>query len=187
MRIGYARVSSTGQELNGQIEKLTAAGCEKVFSEKVSGKTAHRAQLTGVLDYVREGDQLVVTKLDRLARSTYHLTQIGKHLEEKGVDLVVLDQPFDTSTPHGQLMFNVLACIAEFENEIRRERQVEGIARAKQKGVKFGRPSVLDDDDVEQLRMRRKNGEPVRKLCKAFRISPSTLYRLTGPLKKDEI
>ena len=134
--VGYARVSSTGQSLDVQQDKLNSAGCSKVYQEKHTGITADRTQLKAVMDYVRDGDSLVITKLDRLARSTFHLTEIAERLKGKGVELVVLDQNIDTNTPTGRLLFNLLASIAEFETEIRKERQLEGIQKAKEKGVK---------------------------------------------------
>ena len=126
-KIGYARVSSTGQSLEIQLSKLTAYGCTEpdgqIFQEKKSGtNTNNRPQLQECLRHVRKGDTLVITKLDRLARSTLDLTQIAEDLKTRGVELVVIDQNIDTSTPTGKLLFNMLASIAEFENDIRRER-----------------------------------------------------------------
>ena len=135
--VGYARVSTVGQSLDVQLSKLSEYGCEKVFSDKHTGTTADRPYLKECRNYIREGDSLVITKLDRLARSTYHLTQIAEELKQKGADLVVLDQNIDTSTPTGKLLFNMLASIAEFETEIRKERPMEGIAKAKERGVQF--------------------------------------------------
>lgn len=175
MKIGYARVSTVGQSLDVQLDKLNH--CEKVFKEKVSASTGERPQLTHALDFVREGDTLVITKLDRLARSTLHLTQIADRLEKKGVQLQVLDQSIDTTTKTGRLLFNMLASIAEFETEIRKERQMEGIAIAKKKGVKFGAKAKLSDEQVEQMRVDRKD-LTVPQLTKKYNISKASIYRL---------
>jgi len=135
MQIGYARSSTIDQEAGyqAQIKTLTAAGCDKIFAEKVSS-VAQRAELDAALEYAREGDALVVTKLDRLARSVAHLVAIGEKLDAKGVSLKVLEQAIDTSTPTGRLMFNMLGAIAQFERELMLERQREGVAKAKLEG-----------------------------------------------------
>ena len=123
-KVGYARVSSVGQSLDVQREKL--GGCDKLFEEKRSGTTDARPMLKQCLGYVREGDQLIVTRIDRLARSTLHLCQIAETLRKKGVDLVVLDQNIDTSDATGRLLFNMLGAIGQFETQIRAERQMDG-------------------------------------------------------------
>ena len=121
MLVGYARVSTTDQTLDTQVERLTYEGCEKLFSESYSGgSTQGRKQLQLALDFVREGDVLVCTKLDRLARSAVDLGNIANTLSDKGCDLVVLDQPIDTTSPTGKLMFNMIAAFAEFERALPR-------------------------------------------------------------------
>lgn len=177
-KVGYARVSSVGQSLDVQVEKLTKHQCEKIYSDKRTGTTADRPELKQCLDYVREGDQLVITKLDRLARSTLHLTQIADRLKSKGVELVVLDQNIDTSTPTGKLLFNMLASIAEFETEIRKERQLEGIEKAKAKGTRFGAKAKLTDEEINQLRQDKASGVVVSELMKRYGISKASVYRL---------
>ena len=122
--IGYARVSSVGQSLDVQLDKLKH--CQKIYKEKQSGTNQKRSELKACLDYIREGDTLVVTRLDRLARSTLHLCQIAETLKEEKVDLQVLDQNINTSDATGRLLFNMLGAIAQFETEIRAERQMEG-------------------------------------------------------------
>lgn len=127
--VGYARVSSVGQSLDVQEEKLRGAGCSRLFLEKRSGTNAvNRPQLQACLAYLREGDTLVITRLDRLARSVLDLAKISAQLSEKGVSFCVLDQAIDTSTSEGRLMFSLLASFAQFENEIRRERQADGLS-----------------------------------------------------------
>jgi len=179
--VGYARVSSHGQDLTIQLDKLQAAGCDKVYQEKRSGTRAdNRPELQRCLEYVRDGDVLVVCKLDRLARSVIDLHQTAKRLEEQKVGLKVLDQPFDTTTPHGKLTFSILGAMAEFENDLRRERQREGIDKAMADGVKFGPKAKLSDEQVEALRAaiadnpERTKGE----IAKEFGISRASLYRL---------
>ncbi len=162
--IGYARVSSIGQSLDVQLEKLFE--CKKVFQEKKSGTSDKRPQLATCLEYVRDGDTLVVTRLDRLARSTLHLCKIADQLEKKGVNLKVLDQNIDTSDATGRLLFNMLGAIGQFETEIRAERVKDGVAKAQAKGIKFGAKKKLDKKQVKELRKRRKNGEPIQTLMK---------------------
>lgn len=176
--IGYARVSSIGQSLDVQMDKLHLFGCDKVFSEKLSGTTADRPNLKATLQYLREGDVLVITKLDRLARSTFHLTQIAERLKKDGIELVVLDQNIDTSTPTGKLLFNMLASISEFETEIRKERQLEGIAKAKEKGVSFGAKKKLTEQQLTEMKLKRKNGVLIKDLMIEYKICKASVYRL---------
>ncbi|PTX43878.1 DNA invertase Pin-like site-specific DNA recombinase [Gemmobacter caeni] len=174
-KVGYARVSSVGQSLDVQREKL--GDCDKLFEEKRSGTTDARPQLKQCLDYVRDGDQLIVTRIDRLARSTLHLCQIAETLSEKGVDLVVLDQNIDTSDATGRLLFNMLGAIGQFETEIRAERQMDGIKKAKDRGVQFGKRPALNDDQIADLREKRKQGALIRELMTEYRLSKATIYR----------
>lgn len=173
--VGYARVSSVGQTLEVQLGKLD--GCDKIYQEKVSGSSPKRPQLSACMDYVREGDTLLVTRLDRLARSTLHLCQIAQQLEEEGVNLKVLDQNIDTSDATGRLLFNMLGAIAQFETEIRAERQMDGIQKAKERGVRFGRKKELDDEKVRELRELRAQGVPIKDLMEEYELSKSTIYR----------
>lgn len=179
MKIGYARVSSVGQSLDAQLERLAAVGCEKVFQEKRSGGTTHKRQAVNeALEFCREGDVLVVTKLDRLARSMFDLQSIVATLERKKVDLVVLDQQIDTTTPTGRLTFHLLGAVAEFERELINERRNEGMERAKANGVRFGRKSKLTDAEVEALREADRAGESPGAIMKRFGVSKATFYRL---------
>jgi len=173
--IGYARVSSVGQSLDVQLDKLRH--CDKIFQEKKSGTGGKRRQLETCLEYVREGDSLVVTRLDRLARSTLHLCQIADELKRKDVNLQVLDQNIDTSDATGRLLFNMLGAIAQFETEIRAERQMDGIQKAKERGVRFGRTKALAETQVAELRAKRKRGELIKTLMKEYDISKATVYR----------
>ena len=177
-KVGYGRVSSIGQSLDIQEFKLKDYGCEKVFLDKHTGTTADRPSLKECRNYVRQGDILVITKLDRLARSTYHLTQIAEELKQKKVDLIVLDQNIDTSTSTGKLLFNMLASIAEFETEIRKERQMEGIEKAKERGVQFGRKAKLDNRKIEMLWKDRQGGIKIKDLMSRYELSKASIYRL---------
>jgi DNA invertase Pin-like site-specific DNA recombinase len=176
--VGYARVSSVGQSLEVQLDKLNSHGCDEIFQERHTGTTADRAALKQCRKYLRKGDCLVITKLDRLARSTFHLTQIADELEKNGVELVVLDQNIDTSTPTGRLLFNVLASISEFETAIRKERQMEGILKARENGVEFGRKAKLTDIQVLEMRKKRQDGVLIKDLMLEYGLSKASVYRL---------
>lgn len=174
--IGYARVSSTGQSLDVQIESLKV--CEKVFREKRSGVDSSRPQLKRCIDYLREGDTLVVTKIDRLARSTVDLYRIISTLDEKKVAFKVIDDPLiDTTSRTGKLVMGILALIAEFENDIRRERQMDGIAKARERGVKLGRKPLLTSDKVDEIRQLRTAGETVPEIIRRTGLSKASIYR----------
>lgn len=180
--IGYARVSSTGQDLEVQLSKLEERKCDKIFKEKKSGtQAANRKELQRALEYVREGDSLVVTKLDRIARSMSDLLRIADRLKDKGVSLQVLDQSIDTSTSEGRLMFNMLGAFAEFENDIRRERQMDGINKAKAKGVRFGRKDALTEAQKATIqRLREEEGFTIAQLMERFQVGRTTVYRALG-------
>lgn len=173
--VGYARVSSVGQSLAIQREKLSH--CEKLFQEKHSGSSYKRPRLQACLEYVREGDTLVVTRLDRLARSTLHLCQIADELARKQVHLHVLDQHIDTSNATGRLLFNMLGAIAQFETEIRSERQMDGIQRAKARGANLGRRKRLTSQQVTQLQRQRKRGTLIKTLMVDYQLSKASVYR----------
>lgn len=179
--VGYARVSSTGQSLDVQLDILQATGCTKVFQEKRSGRDGKRPELARCIEYVREGDVLLVTKLDRLARSTEDLYATTRKLKDKGVGFRCVDTPeLDTTTKSGKVLLGVLALIAEFEADIRHERQMEGIAKAKERGVAFGRQPKLTEEQVAELRQRRKDGELIKDLMSAYRLSKASVYRMLG-------
>ena len=173
--VGYARVSSVGQSLEIQLEKLEH--CDKIFQEKKSGTSDKRPRLQECLEYVREGDTLVITKLDRLARSTLHLCQIAAELQQKQVDLKVIDQNISTSDATGRLLFNMLSAIAQFETELRAERQIDGIQKAKERGVRFGRQEKLTAQQIVEMRQRRKQGVLIKTLMKDYDLSKATVYR----------
>ena len=173
--VGYARVSSVGQSLTVQLEKLQR--CDKLFQDKKSGTSSARPRLQSCLAYVREGDTLVVTRLDRLARSTLPLCQIAEELARKQVRLQVLDQNINTGTATGRLLFNKLGAIAQFETELRAERQMEGIQKAKERGVHFGRTKQLSRPQIADLQSRRRKGTLIRILMTDSHLSKASVYR----------
>ena len=177
--ISYARVSSAGQSLDVQLEKLKAAGSSRVFREKRSGRQAdNRPELQACLSYVREGDTLMVTRLDRIARSVLDLAKIADLLQRKGVSLRVLDQGLDTSTTEGKLMFNLLGAFAEFEADVRKCRAADGVAMALQKGIKFGRRNALNSEQLKNLRrLRAEESFSIGQLQDRFQVGRSTVYR----------
>lgn len=134
-------------------------------------------QLAACLEYVREEDTLVVTRLDRLARFTLHLCQIADELKRKNVDLQVIDQNINTGDATGRLLFNMLGAIAQFETEIRAERQIDGINKAKKKGVRFGAQRKLTIEQIKELRQKRKNGVLIKDLMEDYRLSKASIYR----------
>lgn len=176
MLVGYGRVSSSEQSLDIQLEALMAAGCEKVFSEKVSGRsTKDREQLAQALDFVREGDTFVCTRLDRLARSVGDLHRIIETLTEKSVSFRCLNQSgVDTDSSTGRLMICILSAVAAFENDIRRERQLEGIEKAKAAGKYRGRPATIDP---ERVRILRQQGMGAAAIARELQIGRASVYR----------
>jgi len=174
--IGYARVSSTDQDLAIQEEALRAAGCTIIRSEKRSGtKMEGRDQLQTILDFIHTGDVLTVTKLDRLARSVGDLMRIVDLLAEKGAAMRVLNAHIDTSTASGKASLSMLGVFAEFETNLRRERQLEGIAKAKVDGVYKGRPASIDADQVRQLKS---DGKGATEIARAMGVGRASVYRL---------
>ena len=176
--VGYARVSSVGQTLDVQRQKLKH--CDRLFEETQSGTNANRPALAECLRYVRDGDTLVVTRLDRLARSTLHLCQIAAELEENKVNLRVLDQSIDTSDATGRLLFNMLGAIAQFETELRAERQMDGILRAKARGVQFGQKHKLTTEQILEMQRKRDDGMLIKELMAEYSLSKASVYRYLG-------
>ncbi len=177
--IAYARTSTLDQKagLEAQLRDLAAAGCTKTFKEHVSSVDKSRPELERALDYVREGDALVVTKLDRLARSMPDLMQIMGRLQEKGVALRILALNLDTSTPTGKLMLNMLGSIAEFERELMLERQREGIAKAKSEGKYQGRAPTAQRKASDVLRLKA-DGKTVDAIVTELGVSRSSVFRI---------
>ncbi|ACA21232.1 hypothetical protein M446_7006 (plasmid) [Methylobacterium sp. 4-46] len=177
-RIGYARVSSTDQDLALQLAGLKAAGCDVVRSEKVSGTSTNgRTELATILDFIGRGDVLVVTRIDRLARSIGDLQDIVRSLRVKGAALQATEQPIDTATAAGKAFLDMLGVFAEFETNLRRERQLEGIAKAKAEGVYKGRPASID---VAQVRALKAEGIGPAEIARRLGIGRASVYRLLG-------
>jgi len=178
MKIGYARVSTKDQELENQKARLEAAGCELFFEEKISGAAKKRPQLEKLLSQLRKEDVLVVTKLDRLARSTSELLRIAEVLNEKNAGLQSLDEPWaDTTTPAGKMIMTVFGGIAEFERSLILTRTQEGREAALARGVPFGRPSKLRPDQKEVVRDLVKSGQSIASVARTFNVHPATIYR----------
>ena len=184
MLVGYARTSTKDQKysLEAQLEQLTQAGCEKHYQEQVSSVDAKREQLEAALDYIREGDVLVVTKLDRLARSVANTVEIQKALEKKNAGLKILDMDIDTTTPTGKLQFNLLAAIAQFEREVMLERQRVGIEKAKAEGKYKGRKSISEEKKKKILELLAENGQTKEAIAKAVGVGVATVYRVKSEL-----
>ena len=177
MIIGYARTSTLEQEagFDAQVRDLNAAGCERLFAEKISS-VAQRAQLEAAIDFARQGDMLVVTKLDRLARSMLDLMNIKARLDTKGIELRILAMNLDTSTPTGKLMMNVLGSVAQFEREMMLERQKEGIAKAKSEGKYKGRAPTARAKSAEILELKAA-GVGATAIAQKLGVSVRSVYR----------
>jgi DNA invertase Pin-like site-specific DNA recombinase len=176
---GYARVSTRDQDLAAQDAELMAAGCAKVFKEKASGARSDRAELRKVIGRLEPGDVLVVTRLDRLARSTRDLLNVLASVAERGAGFKSLkDSWADTTTPHGRLMLTVLGGLAEFERELIRARTGEGRKRAKERGVRFGRPHKLTPHQRQEALARREAGETLMDIARSYGVSHPTIMRL---------
>ena len=176
---GYARASTVDQDVSIQVDALRAAGCEVIRSEKVSGTSrAGRDELDLLLQFVRPGDTLMVTRIDRLARSIKDLQDIVHDLKQRGVALRATEQPIDTSTAAGKAFLDMLGVFAEFETNLRRERQMEGIAAAKAKGVYTGGQIKIDREEIRRLRFEEKMGATA--IAKQLGISRPSVYRILG-------
>ncbi|WP_226562518.1 recombinase family protein [Salipiger thiooxidans] len=179
MIFGYARVSTDDQLLDAQTDALEAAGAERVFADKISGSTRKRPQLDHLLDQLRPGDVIVVTKYDRLARSLRDLLDIVEAIKERGGGFRSLAEDIDTTTPAGRLIFHVFASIAQFERERISERTREGLEAAKKRGRVGGRPPALSAAQRDEVRrMRDEEGRRLTEIAQLFRVSVKTVRRV---------
>ncbi len=174
MRLGYARVSTKEQNLDRQLE---AAGVDKIFSDKISGAKESRPELDKLLATLREGDTVIVCSYDRLARSSKQLFDLAEKFEANGVALVSLKEGTDTSTPQGRFFFAMCAAMAQFERELIKERQAEGIAAAKARGRKFGRPATDASKMEKAIKLYCNGGISVSEICQSTGVSRAPLYR----------
>ena len=178
MKFGYARVSKEIQSLDIQIKKLQDAGCDEIFSEKISGAQDDRKQLQELLNRVRSGDTVCVVRLDRLGRRMIKLVSLINELQNKGVQFVSLENNIDTTTPMGMLLFNVCAAFSEMERELIKERVSASVEAARSKGRKGGRPKSLDKKGIDKLLRLKNSGElSVKQICEVMNISKSVYYR----------
>ena len=177
MLIGYARVSTSDQHLDMQVDALKKLGCDEVFTDIASGAKAQRPGLEKAVAYLREGDTLVVWKLDRLGRSLQHLIQTIKELNEKKIGFKCLQESIDTTTSGGKLIFHIFSALAEFERDIIIERTEAGLKAARARGRMGGRPALLNKRQISKLRQHYKDGNiTVTEICKIFHISRPTFY-----------
>jgi DNA invertase Pin-like site-specific DNA recombinase len=174
-RVGYTRESSVGQSLKAQLVKLTA--CDKIYREKGTGVDGGRPQLKACLRFVRRGDTLVVTRLDRIARSALHLHRIYEQLQVKGVALKVIDEKLNTNSAAGRRLMGMLAHVVQLEKGLRIERQMDGIQSARERGVRFGRKPKLTPEQVVEMRSRRRQGVLIGTLMRDYGISKSSVYK----------
>ncbi len=178
MLVGYARVSTSDQTLNLQKDALEKIGCSKIFTDTISGATTERQGLDEALEYVREGDTLVVWRLDRLGRSLKHLIEVVTDLEKRGIGFQSLTESIDTTTSGGKLIFHIFGALAEFERNLIRERTQAGLQAARARGRKGGRPRALTGKKVaiaQELYNNKQNS--IVDICKTLNISRATLYR----------
>jgi DNA invertase Pin-like site-specific DNA recombinase len=176
--VAYCRVSSSDQNLDAQLAAVKTAGATKIFREKESGANEARPQLKACLDYLREGDELIVTRADRIARSSQHLLSILNSLTERGVRVHFIDQPqLNTGDKYAKFMLTVLAGVAELERELIRERAAQGIKEAKKRGVKFGRPRLLTDEVVAEIKKLRSDGIGVAEIMRRVNLKRATVFK----------
>lgn len=174
-RVGYARVSTGDQDPELQLQQLQ--GCDRVFVEHASGLREDRPELRACLDYIRPGDTLVVWKLDRLGRSLAHLVRTAEQLQERGIGFVSMTEKIDTQTPHGRLLFGLLAVLAEFERALIRERVVAGIAAAKANGRRGGRPAALSPERIRVMHEMLSSGRSQAEVARVLGVSRWTIIR----------
>jgi len=175
--VGYARVSTGDQNIDLQADALKSAGCRKILSEKLSGKNTDRPELSKLMEYLREGDTLVVYKLDRLSRSTKDMLVLAEHLKNRGVNLKSLSDDIDTSTPYGSFFFTVCAAFGQLEREMIVSRTRAGLEAAKARGRVGGRPDLDNKDIAEAARDLLNQGKSPKQVCATLSLTRATMYR----------
>lgn len=181
MKIGYARVSTTDQNLDLQLAALKEAGCGRIFQEKISGAKKERPELQRLMDHLRPDDVVVVWKLDRLARSTHQLLELVEHIRIADASFCSLSEPWaDTTTHAGKMIMTVFAGIAEFERDLIRERTSAGRVAAKQRGIRFGRPKKMNEEQKLLAQRLLEENKSVSEIAKTFNVHKATIYRLTN-------
>ncbi|HBD9326082.1 TPA: recombinase family protein [Legionella pneumophila] len=179
MKIGYARVSTVDQNLELQLAALKEAGCSRIFQEKISGAKKDRPELQRLLDQLRQGDVVVVWKLDRLARSTHHLLELVELIRAAEASFCSLSEPWADTTSHaGKMIMTVFAGIAEFERDLIRERTSAGRSAAKKRGIRFGRPKKMNEEQELLAKRLLEENKSVSEIAKTFNVHKATIYRL---------
>lgn len=183
-KIGYARVSTKVQNLDSQIDTLKSHGCDRIFSEKVSGRKYKRTELDNCLDYLREGDTLVLTKLDRLGRTTKQLIELSQYLEDNGIDLEIIDMNINTKDAMGKMFFTMMSGFAELEANLLSERTKKGLESARARGRTGGRPKTSKDKEKMVLSLYDSKNYTLNDITKMTHISKGTIYRIINDRKK---
>lgn len=182
-KIGYARVSTRDQNLNSQIDVLNEYGCDRIFSEKVSGKKYKRTELDKCLDYLREGDTLVITKLDRLGRTTKQLIELSQHLDEKNIDLEIIDMNINTKDAMGKMFFTMMSAFAELEANLLSERTKKGLESARSRGSLVGRPKIPQEKEEMIISLYKSKQHTINDIIKMTGISKGTIYNVINKQK----
>ncbi len=177
MQVGYARISTGGQNLEGQLDALQAAGCERIFEERASGSRSDRPILSQALEFVRAGDVLVTYRLDRIARSLPHLITVMDDLNQRGVEFRSLTENLDTSSPGGRLIFHVFGAVSQFELDLIRERTRTGLDAARKRGRVGGRPRRMTEGKIRAAKKLLADGTPVKEVANTLDVSVPTLFR----------
>ena len=186
-KIGYARVSTKEQNLNSQIDMLKEHGCDRIFSEKVSGRKYKRTELDKCLDYMREGDTLVLTKLDRLGRTTKQLIELSQYLEEQGIDLEIIDMNINTKDAMGKMFFTMMSAFAELEANLLSERTKKGLASARSRGRMGGRPKFPKDKRETVISLYESKKYTINEIIRMTGVSKSTIYNIVNSQTGEEI
>jgi len=186
-KIGYARVSTKDQNLNSQIDALNEYGCERIFSEKVSGRKYNRTELDKCLDYLREGDTLVITKLDRLGRTTKQLIELSQYLEENEIDLEITDMNINTKDAMGKMFFTMMGAFAELEANLLSERTKKGLEAARSRGRMGGRPKFPKDKRETVISLYESKKYTINEIIRMTDVSKSTIYNIVNSQTKETI